>query len=50
MHLLTERFVFGGDDQGFLKEGIKTDLMYQWRLLSRQLSFIFCLHVDSLRS
>ncbi len=27
MHLLAERFVFwGGDDQGFLKEGFKTYL------------------------
>jgi hypothetical protein len=27
MHLLAERFVFGGDDPGFLKEGVKTSLM-----------------------
>jgi hypothetical protein len=35
MHLLAERFVFGGDDRGILKEGVKNYLMAQYRILTR---------------
>jgi hypothetical protein len=36
MHLLAEWFIFGGDDRGFLKEGVKTYLMSPMYLITRQ--------------
>jgi hypothetical protein len=46
MLLLAERFVFEDDDQGFLKEGIKT---YQMAPLSPfNLPTLICLHIFSL--
>ncbi len=46
MHLLAERFVFGSDDQGFLKRKSRPIKWHQCRLLTRQL--YLCLHICSL--
>ncbi len=47
MHLLAERFVCGGEERGFLKEGVKIHPMAS---MSPQNSpIVFCLHICSLR-
>ncbi len=45
-HLVAERFVFLGDDWGFLKEGVKTYLMAPLPPLNSLT--LFCLHINSL--
>ncbi len=39
MHLVAERFVFWGDDWGFLKEGVKTYLVTPMSLLNSPVLF-----------